>query len=72
MVYSRMFFILINKNKHILGIKEKCVVCSGKIDLHYNAMEEWEMEGLMCGECYSKKLHEYYPGEHIRVNKHLD
>ena len=67
-----MFFILINKSKHILGAKEKCVVCSGKIDLYYNAMEEWKIEGSLCGECYSKKLHEYYPGEHIRVNRHLD
>jgi hypothetical protein len=26
----------------------------------------------MCGKCYSKKVHEHYPGEHIRVNKDLD
>jgi hypothetical protein len=26
----------------------------------------------MCGKCYSKKVHEHYPGDHIRVNKDLD
>ena len=55
-----------------MGTKDKCAICSGKIDLHYNAMEEWKIEGLLCGKCYSKKLHEHYPGDHIRVNKHLD
>jgi len=55
-----------------LGKKENCAVCSGKIDLHYNPMEEWGIDGAMCGDCYSKKVSEHYPGEHIRVNKHLD
>jgi hypothetical protein len=32
-------------------------------------MEEWEIKGPLCGDCYSKKLDEYYPGDHIRVNK---
>ena len=67
-----MFFISIKKNKHVLGTKEKCTICSEKIDLHYNSMEEWKIEGSLCGKCYSKKLHEHYPGEHVRVNKHLD
>jgi hypothetical protein len=35
-------------------------------------MEEWKIEGSLCGKCYSKKLSEHYPGEHVRVNKHLD
>jgi len=71
-MYSRMFFILIKKNKDTLGIKDKCVICSEKVQLHFKAMDEWGIEGTLCGKCYSKKLNEYYPGEHIRVNKHLD
>jgi len=55
-----------------VGTKDKCIICSEKIDLHYTSMEEWKIEGSLCGKCYSKKLHEYYPGEHVRVNKHLD
>jgi len=55
-----------------LGIKDKCVICSEKVQLHFKAMEEWGIEGTLCGKCYSKKLNEHYPGEHVRVNKHLD
>jgi hypothetical protein len=67
-----MFFIVIKKSKNTLGSKEKCVICSEKIKLRFNSMPEWNIEGSLCGKCYSKKLHEYYPGEHVRVNKDLD
>jgi hypothetical protein len=55
-----------------LGKKEKCVICSEIIGLHFKAMEEWKIDGTLCGKCYSKQLGEHYPGEHVRVNKHLD
>ena len=67
-----MFFISIKNRKNILGLKEKCVVCNGKIELRYNPMGEWGIKGTMCGKCYSKKVHEFYPGEHTRVNLDLD
>jgi len=67
-----MFFIPIKKRKNTLRSKDKCVICSEKIQFHYNSMEEWGIKGSLCGKCYSKKLGEYYPGEHVRVNKHLD
>ena len=67
-----MFFISIKNRKNILGLKEKCVVCNGKIELRYNPMEEWGIKGTICGKCYSKKVHEFYPGEHTRVNLDLD
>ncbi len=67
-----MFFILIKKSKNTLGTKEKCAICSGKIELRFKPMKEWEIEGLLCGKCYSKKIGEHYPGEHVRVNKDLD
>jgi len=37
--------------------------------VRFNPMKEWSMEGVLCGECYSKKLSEYYPGDHVRINK---
>lgn len=67
-----MFFILIKKSKNALRAKEKCVICNEKIEFHFKAMEEWGIEGTLCGKCYSKKIDEHYPGEHTRVNKHLD
>ncbi len=67
-----MFFIPIKKRKNTLRSKDKCVICSEEIQLRYNPMEKWEIEGSICGKCYSKKLSEHYPGEHVRVNKHLD
>ncbi len=67
-----MFFISIKKRRNVLATKEKCAVCSEEIQHRYRPMEEWNMEGAICGKCYSKKLGEYYPGEHVRVNKNLD
>lgn len=34
----------------------------------YNPMNEWNINGVMCGKCYSLKLAEFYPGKHERVN----
>ncbi len=52
--------------------KEKCAICNENIEFHFKAMEEWSIEGTLCGKCYSKKINTHYPGEHTRVNKHLD
>ena len=30
-------------------------------------MREWNMEGPLCGGCYSKLIAEFYPGEHVRM-----
>jgi len=59
------------KSKITSMSKDNCAICSEKIEIPFKAMEEWKIEGLLCG-CYSKKLHEHYPGEHVRVNKDLD
>jgi hypothetical protein len=67
-----MFFISTKKRKITLGTKDKCAICSEEIELHYKSMEEWKIEGFLCGKCYSKKIGEHYPGEHVRVNKRLD
>jgi hypothetical protein len=34
----------------------------------YLPMKGWDVSGSMCGKCYSKKISEHYPGEHVRVN----
>jgi hypothetical protein len=60
------------KSKITSMSKDNCAICSEKIEIPFKAMEEWKIEGLLCGKCYSKKLHEHYPGEHVRVNKDLD
>ena len=51
---------------------EKCSVCNNEIDIPYKPMDEWKIEGSICGKCYSQKLEEYYPGEHIRTNRLTD
>jgi len=32
-------------------------------------MKEWSIDGVLCGDCYSKKLSEFYPGKHSTINK---
>lgn len=64
-----MFFILIKVSNDTLGLKLKCTICGDKIEMQFNPMEEWKINGPLCGDCYSKKLDEYYPGDHTRVNK---
>ena len=50
-------------------MNEKCSICNGLIDIEYKPMDEWKVEGMICSKCYSQKLNEYYPGEHIRTNR---
>ncbi|MEM2160969.1 MAG: hypothetical protein QXN55_08460 [Candidatus Nitrosotenuis sp.] len=47
---------------------EKCSLCKGPMPHKYTAMKEWNIKGFMCGKCYSQKIFEHYPGEHVRVN----
>ena len=46
----------------------KCVLCNDSVETKYSPMEEWKIDGVLCGKCYSKKISEFYPGEHVRVN----
>ena len=48
---------------------EKCSVCKNEIDVEYKPMDEWKVEGNICSKCYSQKLEEHYPGDHIRTNR---
>jgi len=63
-----MVFITNQKVVLYMGSDEKCALCDDEIDHPYLAMEEWKIDGRLCGKCYSKKLSEFYPGDHERVN----
>ena len=71
-IINPVVFYIDKKQENILGSKEKCVICNEKVQLRYKPMEEWGIKGTMCGKCYSKKVHDYYPGEHARVNLDLE
>ena len=48
----------------------KCTQCDQDVGATpYNPMPEWKLEAPLCGRCYSSKLEEFYPGEHIRTNR---
>ena len=47
---------------------KKCALCGANIENSYLPMKEWDIDGHLCGKCYSKKLSEFYPGEHVRVD----
>lgn len=46
----------------------KCKACGGGVVQTYMPMKEWSMEGPICGRCYSKRIFEQYPGQHVRVD----
>jgi len=48
--------------------QEKCILCKEPINKKYLPMKEWNIDGILCGKCYSKKISDHYPGEHARVN----
>lgn len=52
-----------------LGSKNKCKICNEETSIHYNPMKEWKIDGILCGECYSKKLSDFYPGDHSQISK---
>ncbi len=49
--------------------KEKCSQCKEEIDVKYVPNDVWKIEGPLCGNCYSKQISQFYPGDHVRVNK---
>ena len=49
-----------------LPSKEKCSLCNEPMNPKYFPMKDWGIKGPMCVKCYSKKIAEYYPGEHAR------
>ena len=64
-----MFFIVIKNRKFALRSKQKCTICSEETSIIFNPMVEWSLEGVLCGDCYSKKLSDFYPGDHANLTK---
>ena len=62
--------VFITKQKAVLymGSDEKCALCDASISFAYLPMKEWDIDGFLCSKCYSKKISEFYPGWHERVN----
>lgn len=49
-------------NGIFMGKSEKCVLCGKLITFRYISMKAWNIDGQLCGDCYNKKLTEYYLG----------
>ena len=47
--------------------QRQCSLSEAEMELNYVPMEEWKIDGFLCSKCYSQKLAEFYPGEHVRV-----
>ena len=47
---------------------DKCMLCNKIMEHPYKPMKEWKIDGTLCGDCYSKKIADFYPGEHVRVD----
>ncbi len=67
-----MFFIPMRDSRYGLGSKQKCALCNEQVGFRFNPMSEWGVDGVICGKCYSRKIDEHYPGDHVRVNKEGD
>ena len=48
---------------------EVCKICDTPLKQRFFPMTEWNIDGPICGRCYSEKIAEFYPGEHVRVNR---
>ncbi len=63
-----MIFIWMEKVPDSLVEVEKCTLCKNPMPHKYVGMPQWKIEGFLCGSCYSQKINEHYPGEHVRVS----
>jgi len=63
-----MVFMRNKKSDDTYGSNGKCTLCGGSIEQVFLPMKEWGIDGPLCGKCYSKKIAEFYPGKHERVN----
>ena len=63
-----MVFTRNKKSGDAYGSNGKCTLCDASIEHVFIPMKEWGIDGHLCSKCYSKKLAEFYPGKHERVN----
>jgi hypothetical protein len=38
----------------------KCTLCGNDMTFKYRPMEKWNISGMLCSQCYEKKLIEHY------------
>ncbi|HEY7733864.1 MAG TPA: hypothetical protein VIB07_03640 [Nitrososphaera sp.] len=39
----------------------KCTLCGSALtEFKYRPMQEWNVSGMLCGQCYDKRLMEHY------------
>ena len=39
----------------------KCSICNNQLSIYrYKTMSQWDIQGYLCGNCYSKELLAYY------------
>ncbi len=44
-----------------LDAESKCALCGTSLDsFKYRPMPEWNISGMLCSQCYDKRLIEYY------------
>jgi hypothetical protein len=47
---------MVNKKSSSLS----CTLCGSRLTFYYRPMEEWNISGIICSQCYDKKLVEHY------------
>jgi len=57
-----MTFILDGTGKCQLMVRTtgKCAACGNDMTFRYRPMPEWNVQGELCGTCYTQKLTEHY------------
>ena len=40
--------------------RERCAVCGKEIQHKYRPMDEWTINGFLCGDCHLDKMKEFY------------
>ena len=51
-----------------ITLSNKCSLCKNNMDVQYKPMEDWKINGMICGKCYSEMISKHYPGDHVRLN----
>jgi len=48
----------------------KCSICNNQISIfRYKAMRQWNIQGYLCSDCYSKKLIGHYIPTYIAAKE---
>lgn len=50
----------------VMDKDQKCVLCGNSLTFTYKGMREWNISGNLCGNCYGKKLTDYYISSKVK------